>query len=497
MRVSGFRPPAILHRPGIPHRPRRLIVALALAVAGAFTLSSFAGVTAAQASTPQQAGMAELMLSYNSSNGIIGNSWWQGAVAVSTVEAYQQATGDTEYSYAITNAFNDNKSGNFESGAIDDTGWWGNAWLTAYQMTGDSQYLQMAETIANYIYQYWDGTCGGGVWWNSSKTYKNAITNELFLELTAGLHNAIPGDTMYLGWANAEWSWFSASGMINGSHLVNDGLTSSCTNNGETTWTYNQGVILGGLADLYQATGNTSLLTEAENIANAAISNLTSGGVLVEPCEPSSCDTDEMSFKGIFAYNLKHLSEVAGTTAYASFFENQARSIEANDTNSSNQLGLQWTGPIDTLTSYSQASAEDALVGALGLGSSGTIFSGVSASLCMDDRSASTAAGDPIQIYGCNSTDAQSWTVVEAGSTLQVMGGCATDTGGGTSNGTLIELEPCNDTASQVWEPQPDGALFNPQSGKCLDDPGATTTAGTQLQIYTCNGTDAQNWTIP
>jgi predicted alpha-1,6-mannanase (GH76 family) len=472
-------------------------IMLMLAAAGAITLSGFAGATVAHASTPQQTDMAELMLSYNSSNGIIGNSWWQGAVALSTVEEYQQATGDTEYSYAITNAFNDNESGNFEDSYMDDTGWWGNAWLTAYQMTGESQYLQMAETDANYIHQYWDDTCGGGVWWNTSKTYKNAIPNELFLELTAGLHNAIPGDTTYLSWANAEWSWFSGSGMINSGNLVNDGLTSSCTNNGETTWTYNQGVILGGLAELYQATGNTSLLAAAEKIANAAILGLSSGGVLVEPCEPSSCDTDEQSFKGIFAYNLKYLSEVAGTTAYASFFENQARSIEANDTNSSNQLGLQWTGPVDTLTSYSQASAEDALVGALGLGSSGTIFSGVSASLCMDDRSSSTTAGNPIQIYGCNSSEAQSWTVVEAGSTLQVMGECATDSGAGTTNGTPIVLEPCNDTASQVWEPQSDGALYNTQSGKCLDDPSSSTTPGTQLQIYTCNGTGAQDWSIP
>jgi Glycosyl hydrolase family 76 len=82
------------------------------------------------------------------------------------------------------------------------------------------------------------------VWWNTSKNYKNAIPNELFLELTAGLHNAIPGDTKYLGWANSEWSWFSGSGMINGSDLVNDGLkinstTGRCTNNGQTTRTYN------------------------------------------------------------------------------------------------------------------------------------------------------------------------------------------------------------------------------------------------------------------
>jgi hypothetical protein len=356
----------------------------------------------------------------------------------------------------------------------------------------------MAETIANYIHGYWDGTCSGGVWWSSAKAYKNAITNELFLELTAGLHNAIPGDTTYLGWANAEWSWFNASGMINGSYLVNDGLTSSCANNGETTWTYNQGVILGGLAQLYKATGTASLLTEANAIARAAIVTLNNGyGVLVEPCEPSSCDGDEWAFKGIFAYNLKYLSQVENTTGYASFFENQALSIEANDTNSSNQLGLQWTGPINTLTSGTQAAALDALIGELGDGSSGTVFSGVSHNLCLDVRGASNAAGTPIQIYTCNSTVAQSWTVVAAGSTLQSLGACLTDSGGGTTNGTPIVLDPCNGAATQVWEPQSNGALLNPATGKCVDDPGATSTSGTALQLYTCNQTNAQDWSIP
>src|ERR1700728_1214877 len=117
---------------------------LALAVAGALTLSSFASATTARASTPQQADMAELMLSYNSSNGLIGGSWWQSAVAVSTVEAYQQATGDTEYGYAITNAFNDNESGNFEDAYMDDTGWWGNARTSRYQRRGQSQSLEAA-----------------------------------------------------------------------------------------------------------------------------------------------------------------------------------------------------------------------------------------------------------------------------------------------------------------------------------------------------------------
>jgi predicted alpha-1,6-mannanase (GH76 family) len=196
-----------------------------LAVMSAITLSSSLAGAIVPGATPQQvqADMAELMLSYNAvrptgagaipaivGNDLIGNNWWQAAVALSTLEAYQLATGDARYSYAITDGFNFNKSGNFEDAYMDDTGWWGVAWLQAYRITGQTQYLQMAETEAKYIHGYWDSTCGGGIWWNTSKNYKNAITNELFLELTAGLHNALslgdPNRATYLDWAEAEWS---------------------------------------------------------------------------------------------------------------------------------------------------------------------------------------------------------------------------------------------------------------------------------------------------
>lgn len=42
--------------------------------------------------------------------------------------------------------------------------------------------------------------------------------------------------------------------------------------------------------------------------------------------------------------------------------------------------------------------------------------------LCIDDRSASTANFNPVQVYTCNGTAAQQWTVVQAGSTLQALG---------------------------------------------------------------------------
>jgi predicted alpha-1,6-mannanase (GH76 family) len=344
------------------------ITVAVIAVAPA-AIGGAAASASVRATSPQKVGMAELMKSYHPQSGLIGNTWWQAAVALSTLETYQQATGDTGYSKAISAAFKDHKSGNFENSYNDDTGWWGLAWLQAYHITRSSQYLAMAETDANYMHRSWDRTCGGGVYWRTAKAYKNAITNEVFLELTAWLHNTIRGDTKYLGWAKAEWSWFKGSGMINKSGLLNDGLTSRCANNHQTTWTYNQGVILAGLAQLYVATKDSGLLRTAEGIGKAAISHLTVGGVLHEPCGRAGCGNTTggapESFKGIFVRGLKVLAVTARTSQFSSFFQKQARSIEARDANQHHQFGLLWAGPIIDPTPYSQASAEDALVAVL------------------------------------------------------------------------------------------------------------------------------------
>src|ERR1017187_4581659 len=243
-------------------------------------------------------------------------------------------------------------------------------------LAGGSRYLDAARTIFAHNVAGWDDTCRGGLWWNETKTYKNAITNELFLTLAARLHQRTPGDHgSYLTWALREWEWFSSAGLIGASGLVNDGLTSACQNNGQTTWTYNQGVILGGLATLFEITGDHAYLTQGEAIADAALSKLTTPpsaaipGILAEPCEATAagCNGDQTQFKGIFVRHLYDFWLQSRQPAYRAFILSNARSIWDHNQNADHEFGLRWTGPFDRADAARQSSALDALNAAVAL----------------------------------------------------------------------------------------------------------------------------------
>jgi lysophospholipase L1-like esterase len=122
----------------------------------------------------------------------------------------------------------------------------------------------------------------------------------------------------------------------------------------------------------------------------------------------------------------------------------------------------------------------------------GFVQSGI-AGKCLDDAFSSTADGNPVQLWGCDGSDAQWWTLHTDG-TLRTLGKCMDAAAGGTANGTKVQLYDCNGTGAQIWQPY-NGGYRNPQSGRCLDDPASSTTDGTQLQLFDCNGTNAQKWT--
>jgi predicted alpha-1,6-mannanase (GH76 family) len=296
--------------------------------------------------------------------------WWNSANLVTTLADYSRSQDSHSYDFVFSNtlATAQKRFPGFINEYYDDEGWWALAWIDVYERTHDARFLEAAAYIFKDMTYGWDDACSGGIWWSKDRRYKNAIANELFLSVAAKLAVAYKGreqDKEYMAWAVKEWAWFSHSGMINESHLVNDGLTAGCTNNRGTTWTYNQGVILGGLASLSQFEHDPSILSEANAIAHSAIPQLSDQqGILHDPCEPR-CGTDGTQFKGIFVRNLSELYEASSRNpTYASFILSNARSIWGQVHPPDYQLGEVWAAPFGAVDASTQGSALDVLVAA-------------------------------------------------------------------------------------------------------------------------------------
>ena len=316
------------------------------------------------------AGIDKLQTWYVQSTGLYQTTgWWNSANVLTMLADYSLAAKSSSYNTVISNSFQQAQKTNsgFLNNYYDDEGWWALAWIAAYDLTHTQQYLDMAASIFTDMSGGWDSTCGGGIWWSKDKTYKNAIANELFLSVAAHLANRVaPADRAgNLAWANKEWAWFQQSGMINSQNLINDGLDlSTCKNNGQNTWSYNQGVILGGLTELNRAQKLPQLLETAQTIADAAIAHLSdSNGVLHDTCE-ANCGADGVQFKGIFMRNLMALNIAVPNPRYESFAITNAESVWNHSRDASDAFGQVWSGPFDAENAGSQSSALDAFIAA-------------------------------------------------------------------------------------------------------------------------------------
>jgi len=194
----------------------------------------------------------------------------------------------------------------FRNEYLDDSAWWGIAWLKMYDRTRDAQYLETARAIHAHMAKNWRPDKDGGVIWceDADKQKPNSITNSLFLILSARLyaHTHEPQD---LKWATDTLDWIHAKALFDGAGVVD------VPGHHGDYWTYNQGALIGGLTSLYEATGKKEYLDEAVKVADGVLNRsglLLPSSVLFEKLGVKGWDPG--LFKGILARYLGQLRDV-------------------------------------------------------------------------------------------------------------------------------------------------------------------------------------------
>jgi predicted alpha-1,6-mannanase (GH76 family) len=314
-------------------------------------------------------GVARMLEWYDSQRGAFsGTNFWQNASMLETLLDYMRETGDSTAMASLATTFDEQGHGAFLSESYVDEAFWGLTWLKAYEVTRRQRYLDVARALFGDTTAGYGDKCGGGLYWDKQRSAKLTTTNALMMKLAARLamHTSNGSDrAAFLSWANGAWVFLQNSGLLDDEQQVHDSLTNSCEPTGPI-YTHNQGLVVGGLVEMWRATENDALLDRADQIAQAVLAKLTNAqGVLLEvACDPD-CGEELSLYKGIFARNLAELQAVRPRLAYQTFLIKQADALWALSQNGEHQFGKSWQGPFDAPAAMRQAAAVDALVGAV------------------------------------------------------------------------------------------------------------------------------------
>ncbi|KAF2206398.1 glycoside hydrolase family 76 protein [Cercospora zeae-maydis SCOH1-5] len=279
-----------------------------------------------------------------------------------------QLESDIRNYYTQIQAYYDNEDTiQIFDAAYDDAQWVVMEWLEvirfiqqydAYSQSGlgiddISAYAHRAHIFYNIVQNEFNTSqCGGGLTWNPAlETYKNAITNELFVSSSIMMYFYFPGDNdtdpypdpdytaqtnrtlppleprtahdpLFLQNAEKEWAWFKTQNFTNAQGLIVDGFhispnQTTCDERNEMVYTYNQAVMLTGLRGLWEATGGTSYLDDGYNLIEIVMNatgwdanapeqasewaGLGRNGILEDYCDaPANCSHDDLIFKGAY-----------------------------------------------------------------------------------------------------------------------------------------------------------------------------------------------------
>ncbi|OAA39381.1 Mannan endo-1,6-alpha-mannosidase [Metarhizium rileyi] len=269
--------------------------------------------------------------------------WWEAGAMMGTYMDYWKLTGDTSYNDLVMQGmlFQVGPQKDFMppnqtlSLGNDDQGFWGlSALLAAENKFPDPppdqpQWLELAQAVWNTQADpsRYDETCNGGLRWQIPRTnagydYKNTIANGIFFNMGARLAR-YTGNSTYAERAEKAWDWLWGVKYIDHNNwAVYDGASANdnCTDLHKTQYSYNAGVLIQGVAFMYNHTGEEKWKTRLDSLLDACLKTFFPKQIAYEvSCEfalgGSVCKTDMLSYKGYLVRWLAVVSQIAPHTA--------------------------------------------------------------------------------------------------------------------------------------------------------------------------------------
>lgn len=194
--------------------------------------------------------------------------------------------------------------------------------------------------------------------------------------MAAGIANRVSADQKqtYVDSAVSVWDWLFTVGVVGDDWLIVDGVdANTCQVSQTAKWSYNQGVILSGAVELQAATGNSTYLETAGNIANAVVtkgSTFTDSNGILTDCS-SECNDTSAAFKAALFRGLRQLQDAAPNDDWKNWLTTNAQAIWNNDLDFTNsdgvsecKLGANLNGPVGDVTFVTQVAGLAGLIAA-------------------------------------------------------------------------------------------------------------------------------------